>query len=127
MHKNGYHITNYIDDLIGCDVPEVAFEAYKFLKVLIVKLGLVISEEKLYSSQTRIPCLRIDINISTGIMSIPAEKLAEIIEMCVQWSGKIKTHKRALQSLVGSLLYIHKCVHPAQLFINRVWSHHTQL
>ena len=28
MHKKGYHITNYIDDLIGC---ETAVEAYKFL------------------------------------------------------------------------------------------------
>ena len=65
MHKNGYHITNYIDDLIGCDVPEVAFEAYEFLKALIVKLGFVISKEKLYSPQTSIPCLGINVNIST--------------------------------------------------------------
>ena len=55
MHKRGYFIVNYIDDLIGCDKPQVAREAYKFLKNLIVQLGLVISEEKLFAPQTCIP------------------------------------------------------------------------
>ena len=32
MHKNGHFIlTNYIDNLIGCDKPEVAVEAFAFL------------------------------------------------------------------------------------------------
>lgn len=35
---------NDIDDLIGCDAPDIAVEAYEFLKSLIVNLGLVISE-----------------------------------------------------------------------------------
>ena len=120
MHKNGYYITNYIDDLIGCDTPEVAVKAYEFLKSLIVQLGLVISENKLFPPQTCIPCLGIDIDVISGIMSIPEEKLTSIITMCAQWGDKVKTHKKALQSLAGSLLYIHKCVHPARLFINRV-------
>ena len=46
MHKNGYFITNYNDDLIGCDKPEVAVKAFKLIQNLIKKLGLVISEEK---------------------------------------------------------------------------------
>ena len=63
IHKNGYFITNYIDDLIGCDKPEVAVEAFAFLQNLIKKLGLVISEEKLFAPQNCIPCLGIDVNI----------------------------------------------------------------
>ena len=85
MHKKGYHITNYIDDLIGCDSPEIAVEAYKFLKSLIVNLGLVTSESKLYPPQTCIPCLGINVNVTTGVMSIPEDKLASIIEMYAQW------------------------------------------
>ena len=53
-------------------------------------------------------------------MYIPEDKLASIVEMCAQWVDKVKTHKKALQLLAGSLLYIHKWVHPAQLFVNRV-------
>ena len=37
---------NYINDLIGCE-PQVAIDAFQFLKGLIVDLGLVISKGKL--------------------------------------------------------------------------------
>ena len=43
-----------------------SFFAVKFLNSLIVKLGLVISESKLYAPQTCIPCLGIDVNVVTG-------------------------------------------------------------
>ena len=33
---------------------------------------------------------------------------------------KNKATKKQLQSLVGSLIYIHKCVKPARLFVNRI-------
>ena len=120
MHKKGFFITNYIDDLIGCDEPQVAIVAFQFLKKLIVDLGLVISESKLFQPQKCIPCLGINVDIETGIISIPDDKLNEIISLCKAWSSKIKSHKKGLQSLVGSLLYIHKCVKPARLFVNRI-------
>ena len=55
MHKKGYFITNFIDDLIGCDPPELAKETFQFLTNLIVKLGLVISQSKLFTPQVCIP------------------------------------------------------------------------
>lgn len=64
--------------------------------------------------------LGINVNVETGIISIPEEKLGEIVDICASWGHKSKTHRRALQSLVGSLLYIHKCVKPARLFVNRI-------
>ena len=63
MHKEGCFITNYIDDFIGCDKPQVAIAAFLFLKKLIVDLGLVISESKLFEPQKCIPCLWINVNI----------------------------------------------------------------
>ena len=80
----------------------------------------MISESKLYEPQTCIPCLGFNVNIETGIISIPEEKLAEIVTLCLDWSTRGKSNKKALQSLVGSLLYIHKCVRPARLFVNRI-------
>ena len=106
MHKNGYFITNYIDDLIGCDKPEVAVEAFAFLQNLIKKLGLVISEEKLFAPQNCIPCLGIDVNIETGIISISGAKFTEIVALCKAWNQKTRAYKRELQSLIGSLLYM---------------------
>ena len=41
MHNKGYFVASYIDDLIGCIPPKVAWEAFKYQ--LIVDIGLVIS------------------------------------------------------------------------------------
>ena len=81
MHKEGFFITNYIDDLIGCDEPQVAIASFQFLKKLIVDLGLVISESKLFVPQKCIPCLGIYVDIDMGIILIPNDKLNEIIAL----------------------------------------------
>ena len=122
MHKKGYFIANYIDDLIGCDPPKLAWEGFKFLKQLIGDLGLVISQGKLFQPQNCIPCLGIKVNVATGIISIPDEKLEQIIGKCSSFAGTKYTDKKSLQSLIGSLLYVHKCVRPARLFVNRILS-----
>ena len=45
MHKNGYFLTNYIGNFIGCDKPKVAVKAFAILQNLISELGLVISDK----------------------------------------------------------------------------------
>ena len=101
MPYKGYFLTNYKDDLIGCDEHETAFKAFRFLKSLIIKLGLAISQNKLYEPQKCIPCLGINVNIKTGIISIPEEKLSEIVALCLNWSTRGQSHEKALQSPVG--------------------------
>ena len=53
-------------------------------------------------------------------MSIPAEKLNEIIKICNPRTSKHFCTKSQLQSLLGSLLYISKCVQSARFFLNRM-------
>ena len=65
MHSKGYFIANYIDYLIGCDPAKVAWEAFKFIKQLIVDSGLVISQGKLFQPQNCIPCLGINVVVET--------------------------------------------------------------
>ena len=36
------------------------------------------------------------------------------------WASKRVSTKRDLQSLLGNLLYVHKCVRPARIFLNRM-------
>ena len=40
--------------------------------------------------------------------------------MLQDWQHKKFCSKQQLQSLLGNLLYIHKCVHPARMFLNRM-------
>ena len=70
MPRKRFFITNYIDDLIGCDEPQDAIAVFQFLKKLIVDLGLVISQSKLFEQQKCIPCLGINVNNNTGVISI---------------------------------------------------------
>ena len=53
-------------------------------------------------------------------MSIPAQKLEEIMQICKNWTNKSKVQKADLQSLLGYLLYITKCVKPARFFLNHM-------
>ena len=121
MHTKGIdHLFNYIDDFIGVDEPAVVNTHFKTLLSILAQLGIPISEEKLFPPSEEVPCLGILINITTGTLSIPDDKLHQINQKCQAWGSKTRATKKQLQSLVGSLIYIHKCVKPARLFVNRI-------
>ena len=108
MTKNGHDaLLNYIDDLIYCGLPSS-----------IQDLGLDISAKKLQPPDTKMGCLGILFDTVNRTISIPDEKLAEVIHMCQIWAEKLACNKRELQSLQGSLLYVSKCVKPARIFLN---------
>ena len=65
-------------------------------------------------------CLGILINRKTRTISIPEKKLQEIKQLCYSWKGKSTFNKTQLQSLIGSLLYVTKCVRLARFFLNRM-------
>ena len=121
MRQHGFfNLFNYVDDLIYCDLPSKIYPAYKFLLQLLPKLGLDINEKKLVPLTTSMICLGILVNSETRTMSVPPEKLASITAMCHDWQNKKSCTKRQLQSLLGSLLFISKCVKPARVFLNRM-------
>ena len=51
-------------------------------------------------------------------MYVPPDKLDSVLVMCNRWQTKKFCSKRQLQSLLGSLLYVSKCVKPARTFLN---------
>ena len=51
---------------------------------------------------------------------VPQEKLAEVIKKCHNIRKKSSTTKRELQSVIGSLMFVHKCVIPTRFFVNRI-------
>ena len=121
MRKHGFNnLFNYVDDLIYCDLPSKIHQAYEFLLKLLPKLGLDINNKKLVPPTTSMICLGILVDSQARTMSVPPEKLASIVTMCQQWKNKKSCTKRQLQSLLGSLLFISKCVRPARIFLNRM-------
>ena len=57
-----------------------------------------------------------------GTLSIPFDKLKKISKMCHDWLHKDRATRHQVQRLVGLLIYIHKCIPPARLFVNRILS-----
>ena len=125
----------YIDDIIGIQSAVNAQEAFDTLKALVDNLGLPINPKKLVPPAKKVICMGILVDVEDNILKIPDEKMAEIKSLCKQWAPKITATKRQLQSLLGKLLYIHRCVHPSRLFVNRMLAllrsshndHHIQL
>ena len=122
MHLRGFTIIDYIHDYGGVSAPSITHESYVMLLNLMSKLGLSISEKKLVVPSPQAVCLDVLIDSENGTISFPPEKLEQVNTMVRQWLTKNRFTKRQLQSLLGSLLYVHKCVKTARVFLN--WASH---
>ena len=114
------NLFNYIDDLIYTGLPSDIHSSFHFLKDLLGELGLDISLKKLVPPSASVVCLGILVDSVSKTVSIPTDKLHEIIQLCSQWSTKTYCRKQALQSLLGSLLYVTRCVKHSRYFLNRM-------
>ena len=82
-------------------------------------LGLTISQ-KLVPPSMQVTCLGVLIDTVKGTISIPPDKLRDVTSTVCQWLSHDVASKHDLQSILGLLLYIHKCVKPARIFLNRM-------
>ena len=121
MASHGFHtFFNYIDDLIYIGLPSEIQNSFQFLTTLLQQLGLDISTKKLVPPATSVVCLGILIDSVNKTVSIPPDKLSQINATCRDWNDRTYCSKKDLQSLLGSLLYITKCVKSARYFLNRM-------
>ena len=87
---------------------------------MLLDLGFEISIEKLVSQAPAVTCIGINVNSLTHTLSIDQEKIDQIQQSCHVWSSKKCAKKFQLQSLLGQLLYIARCVKPARIFLGRM-------
>ena len=121
MKNKGHpYVLNYIDDLCYCELPSKIDAAFQSLLKLLQERGLDISNKKLTPPSTKVVCLGILFDTEAKTISIPEDKLQAIVHTCRSWTGRTSCSKTELQSLLGSLLYISKCVRPARYFLNRM-------
>ena len=120
MRQRGYDITNYIDDILGIELPSRVDASFDALGHLLSHLGFEISQNKLVKPSTCVNCLGILVDTKNFTLSIPPQKMQEILDMCQTWRQKTHCTKRQHQSLLGSLLFVSKCVHTSRFFLNRL-------
>ena len=109
-----------MDDILGIDLPSRIDASFDALRSLLPRLGFEISKKKLVTPTTCMNCLGILISTKDFTLAIPSEKLQKIMTMCKSWTHKNSCTKRHLQSLLGSLLYVSKCVPSSRFFLNRL-------
>ena len=120
MAQEGIKIFAYIDDYVMVS-PKASSEAeFQCLASLLMELGLPSNPDKQTPPCRKLTCLGIQIDLDNNELSIDPEKLESIHNECIATSGKRHLSRKAFQSLLGKLLYIHKCVPPARTFINRM-------
>ena len=111
------NLYNYIDDLVYIGLPG---EIHQTLLALLQELGLEIRSTNLIKPTTSAIFLGIEIDSVNRTLKIPDDKLTQTQQICKEYVSKSRVTKNQYQSLLGSLLYIAKCVKPARFFLNRM-------
>ena len=120
MSQQGYTIFNYIYDLVGIDPLSSVEKAYKFFLELLEKLGFQISGSKLEPLSRKCNSLGVIIDTKNTTLSVPQGKLLEIVDKCRNALDNTSITKQQLQSIIGSLMFVAKCVKPSRYFVNRL-------
>ena len=120
MRKQGYCMLPYVDDMIGCALVGKADKQCDFLLRLLENLGFPISSTKLVRPTHVCNCLGIMIDTKAKTLFISKEKQLEIISKCRHIQQQKYITKRQLQSLIGSIMFGHKCVRSSRFFTNRL-------
>ena len=120
MRRHGYDLVAYIDDYIGVAPASSAESQFLFLSDLLTRLGLPMNPDKRVPPCKALTCLGIHIDINASSLSIDHAKLQSIHNKCLQVSAHKYLSKKRYQSLLGKLIYLHKCVVPARIFVNRI-------
>lgn len=118
--QNGNDIENYIDDMAGADTPIKAMSAFTRLRSLLFELGVSEAFDKACFPSTQMEFIGITFDSISLTMSIPTSKIEEILLELRSWSNKCTANKTQLNSLLGKLHFISKCVRPARLFVSRM-------
>ena len=118
--SEGYDGTNYLDDLAGAEVQQLACQAYQILSDILVEAG---AEEAISKAITPSTCmLFLGILIDTILMrlQIDPQRMQEIRNELRKWLGVETTSLKQLQSLVGKLNFCATVVRAGRLFFSRI-------
>ena len=62
----------------------------------------------------------VEVDTVNMTISVPAERMEEIKELLAEWVDKKHCSKVELQSVIGKLQFITKCVRQSRVFLNRI-------
>jgi len=118
--EEGFELVNYLDDFCGVEVPARAQQAFRQLDELLKYLGIEEARNKAAIPSTRVAFLGIWFDTDKLTMEVTPERLIEIRKLSQDWLKKKKASVKEVQSIIGKLNFVAKCVRPARIFISRM-------
>ena len=121
LHNRGVQAKMYLDDLIILSHSrEKATRDYTIAQHLLADLGLPEAVDKAQPPAQAIRWLGVDIDAQQMSISMPTDKIQQVIQKVNAMAGRRSTTKHHLQSLLGLILHVSKCVRPARVFVGRL-------
>ena len=118
--SEGYEIINYLDDFCGVEKCETAEIAFRYLGDLLKFLGIEEAKNKVALPSTRVAFLGVWFDTVAMTMEVTPERLLEIKGLTESWLSKELVTVKEVQSIIGKLNFVAKCVKPARIFIGRM-------
>ena len=119
--KKGFLSRPYLDDFGGAEASLGRAElALRTLQDTMAELGVREAKHKVCQPAQRMVWLGLWYDSLEMTISIPKEKMAEIIEELLGWEGRERASQRDMQRLLGLLQFVASVSPPARAFTNRM-------
>ena len=121
LSQAGCFALSYLDDFMGISTPHDADRQFELSGSLLQALGLQESSQKVCPPSTQMICLGVLFDTVNLTMSVNPARLRELQDAVLPpWLVKKSATKTELQSLIGKLAFVCKCVRPGRLFLSRL-------
>ena len=115
-----FFLLHYVDDFVGAEHRDRIWEAYNVLEGLLQQLKVEIANDKLVPPTTKLEFLGVTFDSERFIMEISEEKMADIQKELDTWLYKQSATQKEVESLIGKLQFLVKCVKAGQVFLSRL-------
>lgn len=111
-------IIHYVDDFLIISKAGAAQELHQFLNIL-KTLNVPYKPSKLEGPSTELTFLGIQINTNKFSASVSEEKKQKIMNLLTEWHNKKWCHKKDIQSIVGSLMWLCQVIPQGRPFVQQ--------
>lgn len=119
--NENYNILAYLDDFGGFHPTfYLANKAYTRFLSLAEELGIELSTHKCTPPTTCIDWLGYKVDSIEMSVTIPPEKMKEIVDECEQWLNRDKASKKMIQAIVGKLIFVSNCIATGRRCLTRI-------
>ena len=121
MTEAGFPTLAYVDDFGGC-LPDfhTAMSAFAHFEHLTSTLGLSLAPEKSTFPTTRLEWLGFMIDSVAMEITVPQQKLDEVLNLNTEWETRHRASRKDFQVLAGKLNHLAQCILPARRFMSRI-------